>query len=353
MSRFVGFAVGLALLGAPLRGAWADEPAATGASANGASGNGTAPAASGAEASRVAEAKANYDAGVKAYQNGRYNDAVRFFGEADRLAPSAPLSFNIARVHARAGDASQALRFYRDYLRRAPNAANAGEVREIVKKYEAELASAGKQQLSVLTTPNGASALVNGSAVGRTPWTRDLAPGEYRVELSHPGYASVARVVTLSLDHAEDVIVELEALPDAPAARGTTGTTSPALGPAKAETTPERETTKAAGFGAWPWVTLGVGGAALGGALAFELSRDSAEDAARREPRQIAFSEKLDQMESRKTTARVLASIGGALVLTGGVLLALDLWQDGQGGAAFASVLLDPSQCAASVTGAF
>jgi tetratricopeptide (TPR) repeat protein len=305
------------------------------------------------EASRVAEAKANYDAGVKAYQNGRYSDAVRFFGEADRLAPSAPLSFNIARVHARAGDSSLALRFYRDYLRRAPNAANAGEVRAIVEKYEAELASTGKQQLSVLTTPSGASTLVNGSAVGHTPWTRDLAPGQYKVELVHPGHAPAVRVVTLTLEHAEDVIVELEALPAAPAT-----TSSPVGSPAtraepQAQLVSERETTKSSSFGAWPWVTLGAGGAALGGALVFELSRDSSEDAARRESRQIAFSEKLEQMESRKTTARVLASIGGALVVTGGVLLALDLWQDDEGAAVSASVLLDPSQCAASVTGAF
>ncbi len=343
----------MALLGAPLRGARADEPAVGGASAKGAPENETPPATSGVKASRVADAKANYDAGVKAYQNGRYSDAVRFFGEADRLAPSAPLSFNIARVHARAGDSSQALRFYRDYLRRAPNAANAGEVRAIVEKYEAELASTGKQQLSVLTTPSGASALVNGSAVGRTPWTGALAPGQYKVELKHPGYAPAERVVSLTLEHAEDVIVELEALPAAPAT-----TSSPAGPPAassrpQAQTAAERETTNSSRFGAWPWVTLGAGGAALGGALVFELYRDSSEDAARRESRQIAFSEKLEQMESRKTSARVLASIGGALVVTGGVLLALDLWQDGSGAAVSASVLLDPAQCAAGVTGAF
>ncbi len=350
MSRLVGLAVCLALLGAPLRGAGANEPPVKDGSTNGTTANETAPSPSDAEASRVAEAKANYDAGAKAYQNGRYDDAIRFFTEADRLAPSAPLSFNIARVHARVGDNSQALRFYRDYLRRAPNAANAGEVREIVEKYEAELASAGKQQLSVLTTPNGASAIVNGSAVGKTPWTRDLAPGEYRVELSHPGYAPAVRVVKLTLDHAEDVIVELEALP-APAA--TSAVTTQAGPDAEARTAPAREARSASNFGAWPWVTLGVGGAALGGALAFEFSRDAAEDSARRESRQIAFSEKIEQMESRKTTARVLASIGGALVVTGGVLLALDLWQDGQGGAVGASVMLEPSQCAAGVTGAF
>ncbi len=340
MSRLFVLGVALTLLSAPSRRASAQTPDEKSATES-------AGAVPGSE-SGVAAAKENYEAGVKAYQNGRHEDAIRFFIEADRLAPSAPLSFNIARVYEKMGNRAQAFRYYRDYLRRAPNAANAGDVREIVKKYGAELASRGKQQLCVLSTPSGA-AIVNGNPVGSTPWTGELEPGLYRVEVSAPGFAPAAREVTLTLERAEDVMLTLEAT-SPPAAVAAPPPTAPAsTAPADASTTaPET-----VDLGPWSWVTIGAGGAALGGALVFEILRGSSEDAARREPRQIAYSEKLDQMESRRTTARVLLATGGALLLTGGVLLLVDEFGGDAGGSVGVGVSLEPHAAAASLSGAF
>jgi hypothetical protein len=70
---------------------------------------------------------------------------------------------------------------------------------------------------------------------------------------------------------------------------------------------------------------LGAGTVALGGAVAFEISRQNAEDEAARDDRQITFKSKIDKMEARKTTAQVFLGVGGALVVTGGVLLAVEL----------------------------
>src|SRR3954468_9418949 len=82
------------------------------------------------EAPRAAEqAKVRFEAGKVAYRSGRYAEAVKCFLEADALAPRAPLSFDIARAYEQLGDASSAVRFYRDYLERIPNAANAPLVR--------------------------------------------------------------------------------------------------------------------------------------------------------------------------------------------------------------------------------
>lgn len=346
MFRLLAIGVAVALLSASLRASAEPSPNAPSSEA--------ARARSGAGASGVAAAKENYEAGVKAYQNGRHEDAIRFFTEADRLAPSAPLSFNIARVYERIRNGSQALRYYRDYLRRAPGAANAAEVRELVKKYEAELASQGRQQLSVLSTPSGATAIVNGKTVGTTPWTGDLEPGAYHVELTAPGYAPAVRDITLSREHAEDAIVTLEASAAPTAAPGAETATAPTQETRAVPAAPtDREPAGATDFSPWQWVALGAGGAALGGALAFELLRDASEDDARRETRQIQFSEKLDQMESRKTTARVLLGAGGALLLTGGVLVLLDEFQGESGDNVGVSVAVEPRGAAASLSGAF
>jgi hypothetical protein len=72
-----------------------------------------------------------------------------------------------------------------------------------------------------------------------------------------------------------------------------------------------------------PWVVAGVGGASLLGALGFELARRSAESAAEKAS-QLDYQGHFDTMESRQLTSRVLLGLGGALLVTGGVLYLID-----------------------------
>src|SRR3954471_11692771 len=90
------------------------------------------PSAQAADDARRAEGKARYEDGVQAYGAGRFKDAVDLFLAADKISPSAPLSFNIARAYEKLGDDSGALRWYRDYLRRNPDASNADTVRPLI-----------------------------------------------------------------------------------------------------------------------------------------------------------------------------------------------------------------------------
>jgi hypothetical protein len=59
--------------------------------------------------------------------------------------------------------------------------------------------------------------------------------------------------------------------------------------------------------------------------LGFELARRSAENDAEHDDTQIGYKEKFDRQQSRQTTARVLAAVGGALAVTGGVLLVIQV----------------------------
>jgi tetratricopeptide (TPR) repeat protein len=93
--------------------------------------------ASAEQAPRAAEqAKLRFEAGKAAYRAGRYSEAVTCFLDADALAPRAPLSFDIARAYEQLGDAPAAVRFYRNYLERAPTAANAPAVRARIAALE-------------------------------------------------------------------------------------------------------------------------------------------------------------------------------------------------------------------------
>jgi tetratricopeptide (TPR) repeat protein len=302
-----------------------------------------------APAPNRAEGKARYERGVEAYSSGRFADAVELFLQADALAPSAALSFNIAKAYERIGDDASALRWYRDFRRRAPQAKNGSEVDGWIRKLEGELAKKGVQQVTVLSEPAGATVVIDDKPLGVTPFTGQLAPGKHRVVLTLKGYNEAERELSLSAERAQDLRISLEQ-----AASGAPSP-SPAAPPLPRGREPERRPAGAR-FGPWPWVSVAAGGAMLGASLGFELARRSAEEAAKNEPTQVGYQEKLDTEQSRRTTARVLLGAGSALVVTGGVLLVLDWTSRGSADSsrrAQLGGLCLPGACALNVRGEF
>lgn len=271
-----------------------------------------------------AEAKSRYDEGVRAYQTARYKDAVDRFLEADALWPSAPLSFNTALAYDKLLDKAGALRFYRDYLRRDPKAKNAAKVQARINELERQLALRGVQQITVMSEPAGATLSVDGQPKGITPWTGELPLGPHEVTLTLRGYRDAERRIELVKDRAIDVTLSLSRHSDWTAAAIDPNTASPPE-PAPPVAVPKEQPQRPSKrFGAWPWVSLGAGGAALAAASFFELARRNAEGDAESATTQLAYWEHSQDMRSRQTTARVLVGVGGALALTGGVLLFLD-----------------------------
>jgi tetratricopeptide (TPR) repeat protein len=305
-------------------------------------------ASSFAEPLRVAEpssasvdaARSHHEAGVAAYGEGRFEQAVSEFLAAERLAPRAALSFNIARAYDQLGDAGRALQYYRDYLRREPGAKNAAETTVRVKELEAALASKGVQQLSVRSEPSGASLRIDERLVGATPWTGELSPGPHRLVLAAPGHVEHSRSVQLPQAHALDVELRLE--PNSAAVP-----TSEAPASADVAQRVEQEPVTRTGFGPWPWVSLGAGAAALVGSLGFELARRSAEDDVDGASHSV-YHDRYDAMQGRRNTARVLLGIGGALAVTGGVLLYLDHQRQSS-----AALSCAPGLCAGQVEARF
>jgi hypothetical protein len=174
--------------------------------------------------------------------------------------------------------------------------------------------------------------MMDSRPVGVTPFTGEFAPGKHQVDVSLRGYADSQQSVALSADEARDLVVRL--VPDSGAASLPAPSTAPApstpIGNRQEPMPPNKDAVappenSGPRFGALPWIGLGVGAAALGGSLTFELSRRRAEDQAKAETTQVGYKDKLDTMQSRQTTARILAGVGGAFVVAGGVLLALDL----------------------------
>ncbi len=265
------------------------------------------------------EAQARFDAGVTAYQEGRFRDAVERFKEADGLAPSALLSFNIAKVYERMGDNRNALASYRDYLRRLPAAENRHAVRERIGALEKALSATGVQQLTVLSTPRGATVSIDNVSRGVTPWTGELIPGPHTLELRLSGYRQVVTEIELPAEHAIDLdtplVAEAAATESAPAPVSATDAPAPVPVAHELDRAPRW----------WTWALFGGSALALTGAGAFELARSDLEGEARRSQVQVEHLEKFEAMEQRQTVARVFLGVGLVAAIAGGASLFLDL----------------------------
>jgi tetratricopeptide (TPR) repeat protein len=276
------------------------------------------------------EAESHYKDGVRAYAAGRYREALELFRDADRRAPSAALSFNMARAYAQLKDDPSALRSYREYLRRAENSADAAEVRRTVEALSRRLADRGIQQVTVLSTPPGATVFLDGERVGVTPFTTETTPRAHTVTLRLEGYAEENRRFQLPVNDALDVRVALQqesaarsssaevaerppARPRKPAAERSLASKS--VSKSVSKSTPARPL-RTVGI-----VALGAGGAALGGAVAFELLRRDAEQKAKNEHEQVRLADEVDTIQSRRTAARIFGGVGAGLAAVGGVLL--------------------------------
>jgi tetratricopeptide (TPR) repeat protein len=281
------------------------------------------------------EARARLREGVKAYEAKRYKDAVDAFLAANRLVPNPGLSFNTAKAYEKLGDAAGALSFFRDYLRRAPEASDRGEVERKIKKLEQRLQTKKLMQVSILSSPEGGTVVLNGQPVGVTPWTGEIAPGEHSFKIKLEGYRDHEQTFQLPRDHALDVKAELEVAPPesapAPQPEQPVATSS-----APAQEPLERPGPLPDGRVSVPtWIAIGVGGAALGTALGFELARRSAESDAEDASTQLDAKDHFETMESRRDMARILAGVGGAALITGAVLLYFDLGPKREHAAAF------------------
>jgi tetratricopeptide (TPR) repeat protein len=307
-----------------------------------------APSDEAAMEQRRAAAKTKYQQGAEAYSAGRYKDAVDLFLAADQLAPSAPLSFNIARAYEKLSDDAGALRWYRDYLRRNPDAANASNVRPLIATLAGNLQKKGVQQLTVLTSPAGATVSVDDQPVGVTPWTGELAPGDHRLLLSLRGYTDVEKTISLAADQPLDTNVHLEQHTQT---NVQTVAPPPAAAAPVAPAATDDTSSHGKKLGIVPWVTLGVGAAALGGALTFEILRRSAESDAKAADSQIEYQEHLETMQGRQTAARVFLGTGGALLLTGGLMLLLDKGAPSR--PVSAGLMCLPGSCSAMARGNF
>jgi tetratricopeptide (TPR) repeat protein len=283
-----------------------------------------APAVSNADRER---AKQLYEDGLAAYRASKYSEAIDKLLEADRVMPSAAFSYNIALVYQAMGDKRSALRWLRGYLRQSGNKNDRPAI-DKVRSLEAELQSRGLQQVTVLSKPPGATLKIDGNALGITPFTMEIVPGSHQVSLVLDGYQTAQKTFELRPDRSMDLEVTLTqvaqaAAPSSAAMQASTPVV-PSAQPVAPVTAPPPSDAPRSHVRPWTWVSLSLGTALVGGAVIYELKREKDETDAR-SASQVDYQPAFDRMHSAQTTARILAVAGSVGLVTGAVLLTVDL----------------------------
>ncbi|MES1171790.1 MAG: tetratricopeptide repeat protein [Bacteroidota bacterium] len=110
----------------------------------GALATGAARTAQAADDPASSEAKRHYEEGTKAFNLGEYPRAIAEFKATYNAKPDPLLLYNIAQSYRLAGDAGQALFFYKSFLRNMPAAANRKEVEGHIKTLQKQVAEQKK-----------------------------------------------------------------------------------------------------------------------------------------------------------------------------------------------------------------
>jgi tetratricopeptide (TPR) repeat protein len=260
-----------------------------------------------------------YSEAEQAFAVGDYRKAVDLFRQADKQVPRAELEYNIALTYEAMGDKPSALEAYRSYLRRAPASSDRSEVEASVTRLAKDLGKIEQQQLTVLTSPAGATVLIDAQAKGFSPWTGEVQTGRHQLTVRRIGSQEAMQNVSLGVDQPLEVNLVLKEDPAVQAAE------QARLAQARAEAVERNRPTLLQRIQPITWGLMGAGAAGLVGAGAFEQARANSEDDARMAATQLAAEQELDSAESQQTTARVLLGVGAGAMILGGVFLYIDL----------------------------
>lgn len=144
--------------------------------------------------------------GVHAYREGRYKDAIRYFGEALKLGGPPSEMWNIAKCHLHLDEPEQASEEIQKYLAQSGlSAADRAEATEQLQELQRR-----RSTLTVSSSPGSASVFLDGrrEASGTTPLSIEIAPGTHAVAVDAQGYRPFATQVDAHFGRA--VIVDAQ-----------------------------------------------------------------------------------------------------------------------------------------------
>ena len=99
-----------------------------------------------------AEMKSHYEKATRAYDLGKYQEAVDEYQKAYEIGGDPPMLYNIGQAYRLNDQPAEAIRFYRRYLQRSPNARNREDVERKITELE-KLIDERRKAAAAVTPP--------------------------------------------------------------------------------------------------------------------------------------------------------------------------------------------------------
>jgi PEGA domain len=177
----------------------------------------------------LAHARVLDQQGVRAYKDGRYNDAIRFFSEALKLGGPASELWNIAKCHLRLDEPEQAAEAYEHYLtQNGLTQQDKSEARDELDELKRR-----RSILTVASTPSRAIVYMDGrknEPSGMTPFSVHLPPGPHKIEIEQIGYKPFSKDFEARYGRAIIIDAQLERDPNQTGTSPTPTPTNPTPG---------------------------------------------------------------------------------------------------------------------------
>ena len=141
------------------------------------------------------KAREHYSVGLRAYDAGKYDEAIAEFEAAYRFKDAPGLLYNIAQAYRLSNRPEEALRFYRTYLERKPDAANRAEAEAKIERLASILEERKGRTASAVEAAPSPSGLSQIAPMPRTPAL--VAPALAPAQNAAPAEAVAARPPTL------------------------------------------------------------------------------------------------------------------------------------------------------------
>lgn len=256
-----------------------------------------------------------------------YAKALQYYMDAFKLFPHPKLYYSMALCYDRMAETNNALKYYKLYLQAQPDGEDASKAQTRVQALD-QVMVRQDTSLRIDSSPPGATVYlgdITRGPVGSTP-TTDLpvSPGKYTIIVKLDGYEETTAEVEVKPNDRANIKIPLTKLPGLE-------------DPGKA---------RSSGGSATPWVLLGVGVAAAGGAVTFALLEQGMIDDAGGVDEKKYFNE--DDWK-RKELYETMTYVSGAVAILS-VSGALLLWLVDDSSSARAQGLSAPSQSKAAAS---
>lgn len=300
--------------------------------------------------------------GATAFQEGRFKEAVDFFGKAESLMHAPPHLLFLARAHVKLGQLVRAREAYLKIVKETLPANAPKAFRDAQASAETEVREIEPKIASLTIRVEGAegatdlAVMVDGVALPNVliGLAQPIDPGTHRIEAGATGFRAPSEPVTLTDGEKKSVVLKLESAPGAaplvaapapagaaaPAPAATTPAPAAATQPAGSPTSDAGATDESSGGGLriGSYVAFGVGAIGLAGGTLFTVQsmgkrKDADETFAAcqaevggcrtGDPRSTQTDDLDREADSKQTLGIVGFAVGGVGVAAGVTLLLL------------------------------